>query len=151
MRSLCSGHCACYSHTRSEDPKRPGAVTEPEARRWSGPQSWPLARGALPPPVTVSPLSLTVCSQLDFFCPGVKGFSPPISALPSAGGPSPSAPPTPPCLTHLLHSLASSVVLNSFFRPMVVTIVISPGLHILDVTDFLQTCRGRHTLNTVKM
>lgn len=31
--------------------------------------------GAAPSPVTVSSLSLTVCSQLDIFCPRVKAFS----------------------------------------------------------------------------
>lgn len=31
--------------------------------------------GAAPSPVTVSSLSLTVCSQLDSFCPQVKAFS----------------------------------------------------------------------------
>lgn len=31
--------------------------------------------GAAPSPVTVSSLSLTVCSQLDSFCPRVKAFS----------------------------------------------------------------------------
>lgn len=105
---------------------------------------WP---GAAPSPVTVSPLSLTVCSQLDFFCPGVKGFSPRSLLCHLRGVPLHQPRPH----HHVSLTLASSVVLNSIFRPMVMTIVISPALHTQDVTDFLQTCRGRHALNTVKM
>lgn len=49
------------------------------ARRGRGPAiDWAgagLRPGAAPSPVTVSSLSLTVCSQLDSFCPRVKAFS----------------------------------------------------------------------------
>lgn len=70
--------CACYppwplvSLTRGlRSLKGPGRrQTEPR-----GPRCWPRARSGPLSPVTVSPLSLTVCSQLDSFCPGVKAFS----------------------------------------------------------------------------
>lgn len=61
----------CVSHKRSEEPggaavngaRGPGAGRAPGAGR---------RPGAAPSPVTVSSLSLTVCSQLDIFCDKVK-------------------------------------------------------------------------------
>lgn len=78
-RPLCRGCCACYppwplvSVTRGlRRSEVPGGAEEGAAIGWvRGPGAGRRPRAA-PSPVTVSSLSLTVCSQLDFFCPQLK-------------------------------------------------------------------------------
>lgn len=63
---------SCVTHRRPEEPA--GAGEGAGVRASPGPRCWLPARSGPLSPVTVSSLSLTVCSQLDVFCGSVKGF-----------------------------------------------------------------------------